>query len=110
MTCTSTSSRSNRPGRVDPVRRDPCDEHGLYVLEGKAVYRLNEDWVEVRRASLAAVLSARRSTVWTDIAGRVVVLHRLDAPGQGCPHPTKPKDLERSGEDEAPSGLRFELV
>jgi len=22
-------------------------EHGLYVLEGKAVYRLNEDWVEV---------------------------------------------------------------
>jgi (S)-ureidoglycine aminohydrolase len=22
-------------------------EHGLYVLEGKAVYRLNQDWVEV---------------------------------------------------------------
>ncbi len=22
-------------------------EHGLYVLEGKAVYRLNRDWVEV---------------------------------------------------------------
>jgi glyoxylate utilization-related uncharacterized protein len=22
-------------------------EHGLYVLEGKAVYLLNEDWVEV---------------------------------------------------------------
>ena len=22
-------------------------EHGLYVLEGKAVYRLNADWVEV---------------------------------------------------------------
>ena len=23
-------------------------EHGLYVLEGKAVYRLNQDWVEVQ--------------------------------------------------------------
>ncbi len=23
-------------------------EHGLYVLEGKAVYRLNGDWVEVQ--------------------------------------------------------------
>lgn len=22
-------------------------EHGLFVLEGKAVYRLNQDWVEV---------------------------------------------------------------
>jgi (S)-ureidoglycine aminohydrolase len=22
-------------------------EHGLYVLNGKAVYRLNQDWVEV---------------------------------------------------------------
>ena len=22
-------------------------EHGLYVLEGKAVYNLNNDWVEV---------------------------------------------------------------
>jgi glyoxylate utilization-related uncharacterized protein len=22
-------------------------EHGLYVLDGKAVYRLNQDWVEV---------------------------------------------------------------
>jgi len=22
-------------------------EHGLYVLEGKGVYRLNQDWVEV---------------------------------------------------------------
>ena len=25
----------------------PVMEHGLYVLEGKAVYRLNHDWVEV---------------------------------------------------------------
>ena len=22
-------------------------EHGLYILEGKAVYNLNQDWVEV---------------------------------------------------------------
>jgi len=26
-------------------------EHGLYVLEGKAVYRLNEDWVEVQEGT-----------------------------------------------------------
>jgi (S)-ureidoglycine aminohydrolase len=25
--------------------------HGLYVLEGKAVYRLNEDWVEVQEGT-----------------------------------------------------------
>lgn len=30
-------------------------EHGLYVLEGKAVYRLNQDWVEVgKRLHVAA--------------------------------------------------------
>ena len=27
-------------------------EHGLYVLEGKAVYLLNQDWVEVRGGRL----------------------------------------------------------
>ncbi len=37
-------------------------EHGLYVLEGKAVYRLNKDWVEVRgrRLSCGCAPSARR--------------------------------------------------
>lgn len=35
------------PGGVIPFEETHVMEHGLYVLEGKAVYRLNEDWVEV---------------------------------------------------------------
>ena len=35
------------PGGVIPFAETHVMEHGLYVLEGKAVYRLNEDWVEV---------------------------------------------------------------
>lgn len=35
------------PGAVIPFEETHIMEHGLYVLEGKAVYRLNRDWVEV---------------------------------------------------------------
>ncbi|WP_420326744.1 bifunctional allantoicase/(S)-ureidoglycine aminohydrolase [Mameliella sp.] len=35
------------PGGVIPFAETHVMEHGLYVLEGKAVYRLNSDWVEV---------------------------------------------------------------
>ena len=35
------------PGAVIPFAETHVMEHGLYVLEGKAVYRLNNDWVEV---------------------------------------------------------------
>ena len=35
------------PGGVIPFMETHVMEHGLYVLEGKAVYRLNNDWVEV---------------------------------------------------------------
>jgi (S)-ureidoglycine aminohydrolase len=35
------------PGGVIPFMETHVMEHGLYVLEGKAVYRLNSDWVEV---------------------------------------------------------------
>jgi (S)-ureidoglycine aminohydrolase len=34
-------------GAVIPFAETHVMEHGLYVLEGKAVYRLNGDWVEV---------------------------------------------------------------
>ncbi|WP_375591077.1 bifunctional allantoicase/(S)-ureidoglycine aminohydrolase [Hoeflea alexandrii] len=34
-------------GAVIPFAETHVMEHGLYVLEGKAVYRLNQDWVEV---------------------------------------------------------------
>ncbi|MES4993276.1 bifunctional allantoicase/(S)-ureidoglycine aminohydrolase [Agrobacterium radiobacter] len=36
------------PGATIPFMETHVMEHGLYVLEGKAVYRLNEDWVEVQ--------------------------------------------------------------
>ena len=35
------------PGGVIPFPETHVMEHGLYVLEGKAVYLLNRDWVEV---------------------------------------------------------------
>ena len=35
------------PGGVIPFLETHVMEHGLYVLEGKAAYRLNDDWVEV---------------------------------------------------------------
>lgn len=38
---------SLRPGAVIPFSETHVMEHGLYVLQGKAVYQLNEDWVEV---------------------------------------------------------------
>lgn len=36
-----------QPGAVIPFAETHVMEHGLYILEGKAVYRLNQDWVEV---------------------------------------------------------------
>lgn len=35
-----------QPGGVIPFAETHTMEHGIYVLEGKAVYRLNDDWVE----------------------------------------------------------------
>jgi len=35
------------PGASIPFAETHVMEHGLYMLEGKAVYRLNQDWVEV---------------------------------------------------------------
>ena len=36
-----------QPGAVIPFDETHVMEHGLYVLEGKAVYHLNQSWVEV---------------------------------------------------------------
>jgi (S)-ureidoglycine aminohydrolase len=36
-----------QPGAVIPFLETHVMEHGLYVLQGKAVYKLNRDWVEV---------------------------------------------------------------
>lgn len=38
---------SLEPGGVIPFEETHVMEHGLFVLEGKGVYRLNKDWVEV---------------------------------------------------------------
>lgn len=38
---------SFEPGACIPFAETHVMEHGIYVLEGKAVYRLNQDWVEV---------------------------------------------------------------
>ncbi len=35
------------PGGVIPFEETHVMEHGIFVLEGKAVYKLNTDWVEV---------------------------------------------------------------
>ena len=35
------------PGAAIPFCETHVMEHGIYVLEGKAVYRLNRDWIEV---------------------------------------------------------------
>ncbi|MDQ2066924.1 bifunctional allantoicase/(S)-ureidoglycine aminohydrolase [Xinfangfangia sp. CPCC 101601] len=36
-----------KPGGIIPFEETHVMEHGLYVLQGKAVYKLNQDWVEV---------------------------------------------------------------
>jgi len=36
-----------QPGGTIPFEETHVMEHGIYVLEGKAVYKLNQDWVEV---------------------------------------------------------------
>jgi (S)-ureidoglycine aminohydrolase len=36
-----------QPGGVIPFEETHVMEHGLYVLEGRGVYKLNRDWVEV---------------------------------------------------------------
>jgi len=36
-----------KPGGVIPFPETHVMEHGLFILEGKAVYKLNQDWVEV---------------------------------------------------------------
>lgn len=37
------------PGAHIPFMETHVMEHGLYVLQGKGVYRLNDDWVEVEK-------------------------------------------------------------
>ena len=36
-----------KPGGVIPFMETHVMEHGIYILQGKGVYRLNNDWIEV---------------------------------------------------------------
>ena len=42
-------------GAVIPFAETHVMEHGLYILEGKGVYRLNQDWVEVEAGDFIMV-------------------------------------------------------
>jgi (S)-ureidoglycine aminohydrolase len=58
-------------------------EHGLYVLEGKAVYNLNNDWVEVEAGDFMwlRVLPRRRVTQVVRSAATFVQKRREPSPG-----------------------------
>ncbi|MDI6023188.1 bifunctional allantoicase/(S)-ureidoglycine aminohydrolase [Leucobacter sp. UT-8R-CII-1-4] len=44
-----------QPGASIPFAETHVMEHGLYVLQGKAVYRLNDDWVEVEAGDFVSM-------------------------------------------------------
>ena len=44
-----------KPGAVIPFLETHVMEHGLYVLQGKGLYRLNRDWVEVEAGDYMAL-------------------------------------------------------
>ncbi|MEL6751449.1 MAG: bifunctional allantoicase/(S)-ureidoglycine aminohydrolase [Pseudomonadota bacterium] len=44
-----------QPGGVIPFPETHVMEHGLFVLEGKAAYKLNQDWVEVEAGDFLAL-------------------------------------------------------
>lgn len=48
-----------QPGAVIPFLETHVMEHGLYVLEGKAVYNVNGDWIEVEAGGRPASPRAR---------------------------------------------------
>ena len=44
-----------QPGAVIPFLETHVMEHGLYVLQGRGLYRLNRDWVEVQAGDYMAL-------------------------------------------------------
>ncbi len=85
-----------QPGGTIPFEETHVMEHGLYVLEGKAVYRLNRDWVEVEagdymwlrafcpQACYAGGPDPFRYLLYKDVNRHA----RLRGPGAfGAPHP-----------------------
>jgi (S)-ureidoglycine aminohydrolase len=82
-----------QPGAVIPFAETHVMEHGLYVLEGKAVYRLNQDWVEVEegdflwlrafcpQACYAGGPGPFRYLLYKDVNRQVMLTRPAGAPG-----------------------------
>ena len=61
-------------------------EHGLYVLEGKAVYRLNQDWVEVQEGDFMWLRAFCPQACYSGGPGRFRYLLYKDVNGtRNCP-------------------------
>ena len=83
------------PGGLIPFEETHVMEHGLYVLEGKAVYKLNRDWVEVEagdfmwlrafcpQACYAGGPGRFRYLLYKDV-NRHAALWRAGAPARGA--------------------------
>ena len=87
------------PGTVIPFLETHVMEHGLYVLEGKAVYRLNNDWVEVEagdymwlRAFCPQACYAGGSSKFRYLLYKDVNRHMALRPGAAtCPQHQRPR-------------------
>ena len=102
------------PGASIPFAETHVMEHGLYVLEGKAVYRLNQDWVEVEagdymwlrafcpQACYAGGPGRFRYLLYKDV-NRHMDLRTLRSPA-GSAAKSRPKESEIG---QRPAGLRF---
>ena len=81
------------PGGVIPFMETHVMEHGLYVLEGKAAYKLNRDWVEVEagdymwlrafcpQACYAGGPGPFRYLLYKDVNRHMVLPRRQPGPG-----------------------------
>ncbi|KAJ1452517.1 RmlC-like cupin domain-containing protein [Pelagophyceae sp. CCMP2097] len=81
-----------KPGASIPFLETHVMEHGLYVLEGKAVYGLNKDWVEVEagdfmvlrafcpQACYAGGPSSFRYLLYKDVNRHAMLPHGKRAP------------------------------
>jgi (S)-ureidoglycine aminohydrolase len=66
------------PGAVIPFMETHVMEHGLYVLEGRAVYRLNQDWVEVEAGDFMWLRAFCPQACYAGGPGRSVVAHHIN--------------------------------
>ena len=57
-----------KPGGTIPFMETHVMEHGIYILQGKGTYRLNDDWVEVQAGDFYGLeLSVLRHVMLADL-------------------------------------------